>query len=64
LYFRPGTNPRLPSGVIGLGNRIGNAVLRKQIRLQSESIPADISLGVVIAGVNVLIGIALIIAFI
>jgi hypothetical protein len=30
----------------------------------SESIPADISLGVVIAGVNVLIGIALIIAFI
>jgi len=39
-------------------------VLRKQIRLQSESIPADISLGVVIAGVNVLIGIALIIAFI
>jgi len=62
LYFRPGTNPRLPSGVIGLGNRIGNAVFRKQIRPQSESIPADI--GVVIAGVNVLIGIALIIAFI
>ncbi len=30
----------------------------------SESIPADTSLGVVIAGVNVLIGIALIIAFI
>ncbi len=34
-----------------------------QVR-KSESIPAVISLGVVIAGVNVLIGIALIIAFI
>jgi len=64
LYIWPGTNPRLPSDIIGLGNRIGNAVFRKQIRLQSESIPADICLGVVIAGVNVLIGIALIIAFI
>jgi len=39
-------------------------VFRKQVGIQSESIPADISLGVVIAGVNVLIGIALIIAFI
>jgi hypothetical protein len=39
-------------------------MFRNQIRLQSESIPAVISLGVVIAGVNVLIGIALIIAFI
>ena len=48
--------------LFGLGNRIGNAVFRKQIRPQSESIPADI--GVVIAGMNVLIGIALIIAFI
>ncbi len=33
-------------------------------KFESESIPAVISLGVVIAGVNVLIGIALIIAFI
>ena len=48
--------------LLGLGDRIGNAVFRKQIKLQSESIPADI--GVVIAGMNVLIGIALIIAFI
>ncbi len=38
-------------------------MLRNQIKLQSESIPADISLGVVIAGVNILIGIALIIVF-
>jgi len=38
-------------------------VLRKQIRLPSESIPADICLGVMIAGVNILIGIAFIIVF-
>jgi hypothetical protein len=44
--------------LMGLDNRIGNAVLRKQIgMIQSE-------IGVVIAGANVLIGIALIIAFI
>ncbi len=49
--------------LLGPGNRIGNAVFRKQIRLQSESIAADICLGVVITGVNILIGIAFIIVF-
>jgi len=63
LYIWPGTNPRLPSDIIGLGNRIGNAVLRKQIRLPSESIPADICLGVMIVGVNTLIVIGLFIVF-
>ena len=38
-------------------------MLRKQIKLQSESITTDICLGVVIAGINTLIGIALIIVF-
>jgi hypothetical protein len=40
-----------------------NAVFRKQIQVQSESIPADICLGVAIAGVNTLIGIGLILVF-
>jgi hypothetical protein len=38
-------------------------VFRKRIKLQSESIPADICLGVAIAGVNTLIGIGLILVF-
>jgi hypothetical protein len=38
-------------------------VRRKQIELQSESIMADLCLGVAIAGVNTLIGIGLIIVF-
>jgi hypothetical protein len=45
------------------GNRIGNAVLRKQIRLQSESIVAAVCLGLMIAGVNTLIVIGLFIVF-
>jgi hypothetical protein len=38
-------------------------VFRKQIKLRSESLPADICLGVAIAGVNILIAIALVIVF-
>ena len=38
-------------------------MLRKRMKLQSESIPADIFLGVAIAGVNTLIGIGLILVF-
>jgi len=38
-------------------------VFRKRIKLQSESIQADIFLGVAIAGVNTLIGIGLILVF-
>jgi hypothetical protein len=35
----------------------------KQIKFQSESVMADLCLGVAIAGMNTLIGIALIIVF-
>ncbi len=38
-------------------------MFRKRIKLQSESIQADICLGVAIAGVNTLIGIGLILVF-
>jgi hypothetical protein len=38
-------------------------VFRNQIKLQSESMPAVISLGVAIAGVNTLIAIGLVIVF-
>ena len=38
-------------------------MFRKQITLQSESLPAVIFLGMAIAGVNTLIGIGLIIVF-
>ncbi len=38
-------------------------MFRKRIKLQSESLPADICLGVAIAGVNTLIAIALVIVF-
>jgi hypothetical protein len=38
-------------------------VFRKRIKLRSENLPADICLGVAIAGVNTLIAIALVIVF-
>ena len=41
----------------------GNAVRGKQAKFQSESIRADLFLGVAIAGINILIGIGLIIVF-
>jgi hypothetical protein len=37
-----------------------NAMRRKKTKLQSESIRADLCLGVAIAGINILIGIGLI----
>jgi hypothetical protein len=40
-----------------------NAVRGKQTKFQSESIRADLCLGVAIAGINILIGIGLIIVF-
>jgi hypothetical protein len=42
---------------------MGNAVRRKQIDRDSDSLPADLFLGVTIAGVSTLIGIGLIIVF-
>ena len=59
LYIWAGTIPRLQRDVNWAGQSHRNSVLRKQIRLQSESIPADICLGVCIAGVNTLIGIGI-----
>jgi hypothetical protein len=49
---------------LGVGRSRGeNAVGGKQTKLQSESIRADLCLGVAIAGINILIGIGLIIVF-
>jgi len=60
----PGTIPRFLLDVFGQEKTAWkNAVFRRQIRLQSESIAADICLGVAIAGVNTLIGIGLILVF-
>ena len=38
-------------------------MFRKRIQFQSESLPADICLGVAIAGLNTLIAIGLVIVF-
>ena len=57
--MRENALPRLPCNAF-----IGKRMSASHSKFGSESIPADTSLGVVIAGVNVLIGIALIIAFI
>jgi hypothetical protein len=60
----PGTICRFPLDIIQAGKTAWkNAVFRKRIKLPSESIPADICLGVAIAGVNTLIGIGLILVF-
>jgi hypothetical protein len=64
LHIRAGTNSPLPRGQSGRPFCIGKRSVRQPFKFQSESIPADVCLGVLIAGVNVLIGIALIIAFI
>lgn len=44
-------------------SRRESAVRGKPIKFQSESITADLCLGVAIAGINILIGIGLIIVF-
>jgi hypothetical protein len=56
---RPRPDANFGGGTIGRES----ALHGKQIKFQSESVMADLCLGVAIAGMNTLIGIALIIVF-
>jgi hypothetical protein len=64
LSIAVGTIAGFPCESLGVEqSRGGNAVRGKQTQFQSESIRADLCLGVAIAGINILIGIGLIIVF-
>jgi hypothetical protein len=64
LYIAAGTIAGFPRESLGMGQSRGkNAMRRKKTKLQSESIRADLCLGVAIAGINILIGIGLITVF-
>ena len=66
LSIAAGTIAAAPRKSLGLGtiaSRRESAVGGKQINFQSESVMADLCLGVAIAGVNTRIGIGLIIVF-
>ena len=64
LSIAVGAIAGFPRESLGVGQSRGeNAVRGKQTKFQSESIRADLCLGVAIAGINILIGIGLIIVF-
>ena len=64
LYIAVGTIAAFPRESLGVGQwRRENAVRRKQIKFQSESVMADVCLGITVAGLYILVGMGLIIVF-
>ena len=65
LYISPGTIPRLTRDVFGIDNGVGKRQMQlRQFKPPSESVMANVCLGVAVASVNTLIGIGVVVLLI
>jgi hypothetical protein len=58
-----GTKPRFPRGVFGTIARGKTVMSVRQFKLQKESVMAGLYLGVAVTGLNALVAMAVVIAF-
>ena len=64
LYISFGTKPRLPRDVFGWDNCTRKTAMSvRQFKLQKESVMAGLYLGVAVTGLNALVAMAVVIAF-
>jgi hypothetical protein len=64
LYFSPGTKPRFPRGVFEWDNcKRESRMSVRQFKFQKESVMAGLYLGVAVTGLNALVAMAVMIAF-